>query len=419
MSSHDEVREVGFSVEGMTCGSCVRSITDGLLALSCVYHVVVSLEHQQVTVWAGTAVASAILCRTVQDMGFNTSALTEGQRLFQGVRLGVQGMTCGSCVRSITDRLTAVPGVVAVSVSLAEAEATCVMDPVACTPAQLCTLVDDMGFEATYPHLITFELPIHGMTCMSCVRSITDRVKALPGVRAFDVSLEAARGAGSLDPQQTSVAMVHGTIEDMGFEVGEAVNTAVAVTNSATKCALPLRSSTPVLPELMAAAAAPRGSASAGLQTRAVTLAVSGMTCASCVALIEGRMQKQPGVRKILVALLAGQADITYDPRETDPGVLVQAIQDIGFGAEVVHTALTEPGTVQVSIGGMTCASCVAAIETRVLQLRGVQSAKVALSTSTGTFAFDPAQIGARQIIQYVFAVAPLLSNPPIPLPKE
>ena len=124
------------------------------------------------------------------------------------------------------------------------------------------------------------------------------------------------------------------------------------------------------------------------------------MTCASCVALIEGRMRKQPGVQSILVALLAGQAEVGYDPAVTTPAKLAQAVRDIGFGASVQEAAASTEGSVQLNIDGMTCASCVHAIESRVQQLPGLYSAKVALATASGEFAFDPAQLSARNIVQ-------------------
>ena len=50
------------------------------------------------------------------------------------------------------------------------------------------------------------------------------------------------------------------------------------------------------------------------------------------------------GVQQIKVALLAEKADITYNPDITNPNTLVQYIQDIGFGAELLgmHETPTE-----------------------------------------------------------------------------
>lgn len=38
----------------------------------------------------------------------------------------------------------------------------------------------------------------------------------------------------------------------------------------------------------------------------------------------------------MMVALLSEKADIQYYPEETDPEVLVRAIKDLGFGADLI-----------------------------------------------------------------------------------
>ncbi len=55
-------------------------------------------------------------------------------------------------------------------------------------------------------------------------------------------------------------------------------------------------------------------------------------------------------------------------------GDITQAITDMGYDACVAHD--DEAGTVTVAIGGMTCASCVAAIETALARERGILSVR-------------------------------------------
>ena len=50
----------------------------------------------------------------------------------------------------------------------------------------------------------------------------------------------------------------------------------------------------------------------------------------------------------------------------------------------------------------MTCSSCVHLIERTLLRKPGVEKAVVALATSKGRVEFDPAILGARDIIQII-----------------
>jgi copper chaperone len=64
----------------------------------------------------------------------------------------------------------------------------------------------------------TAVLKVAGMTCGGCVRSVTNVLKALPGVAAAEVSLEAGEAKVSFDPALASVAQLKGAIENAGYE---------------------------------------------------------------------------------------------------------------------------------------------------------------------------------------------------------
>jgi len=63
--------------------------------------------------------------------------------------LNIQGMTCGGCVKSVTNALQREAGVEKVEVVLEQAKATIIHDPDQVSAEQLAELVDDIGFEAT------------------------------------------------------------------------------------------------------------------------------------------------------------------------------------------------------------------------------------------------------------------------------
>jgi Cu+-exporting ATPase len=65
-----------------------------------------------------------------------------------------------------------------------------------------------------------------------------------------------------------------------------------------------------------------------------LTLEITGMTCASCVRRVERALAGVPGVTAATVNLAAESADVTIG-RPADPGPLIAAVQDAGYGAAV------------------------------------------------------------------------------------
>ena len=65
----------------------------------------------------------------------------------QTVTLGITGMTCGGCVRSVTNVLKGQDGVAKADVSLEKANAVVEFDPAKVQVEQLKRSVEEAGFE--------------------------------------------------------------------------------------------------------------------------------------------------------------------------------------------------------------------------------------------------------------------------------
>ena len=77
----------------------------------------------------------------------------------------------------------------------------------------------------------------------------------------------------------------------------------------------------------------------------AIQIPVSGMTCAACQSFVQRTLEQQPGVRTAAVNLMTQNATVTYEPAETSPERLVDAIRETGYGAEMPaagHSALED-----------------------------------------------------------------------------
>ncbi|MCY7324179.1 MAG: cation transporter, partial [Phormidesmis sp. CAN_BIN36] len=63
------------------------------------------------------------------------------------------------------------------------------------------------------------------------------------------------------------------------------------------------------------------------------TLKLQGMSCASCARSVEDAMRSVPGVAEVNVNFGAEQANIQYDPKQTDLEQIQQAIVDAGYSS--------------------------------------------------------------------------------------
>ncbi|NXA48385.1 ATP7B ATPase, partial [Nothocercus julius] len=131
-------------------------------------------------------------------------------------------------------------------------------------------------------------------------------------------------------------------------------------------------------------------------------LQIAGMTCASCVSAIERNLQKEDGIVSVLVALMAGKAEIKYKPEFIQPLEIAQLIENLGFEATVIEDHAETEGSVELLITGMTCASCVHNIESRLMKTNGIFYASVALATCKAHVQFDPEVTGPRDIIKII-----------------
>jgi Cu+-exporting ATPase len=68
-----------------------------------------------------------------------------------------------------------------------------------------------------------------------------------------------------------------------------------------------------------------------------VTLAIEGMTCASCVRRVERALSRTPGVSEANVNLATERASVTYAPDATRIEDLIAAVEKAGYGAEEIH----------------------------------------------------------------------------------
>ena len=106
--------------------------------------------------------------------------------------------------------------------------------------------------------------------------------------------------------------------------------------------------------------------------TADLDIGVSGMTCASSVRRVEKALGRVPGVTAGSVKLATERAGLSF-AGPPDAKAAADAVEAAGFHAERREFDL--------SVTGMTCASCSGRVEKALTRLPGVESAAVNLAT--------------------------------------
>ena len=129
------------------------------------------------------------------------------------------------------------------------------------------------------------DIGIHGMSCASCVSTVEQALAAVPGVQRAVVNLATERGTLQYDRSVVGPAVLVKAIADAGYRP------------IVEKAAIP----------------------------------VSGISCASCVATIEGALGKTPGVVSAAVNLATNVATVEFVPATVTVQELRRAIRDVGY----------------------------------------------------------------------------------------
>jgi len=138
----------------------------------------------------------------------------------------------------------------------------------------------------------TAELTVSGMTCASCVMRVEKKLKNVPGVADAAVNLATERAIVTYDPSQTDPDALVKSVEAAGY--GATLH--------------------------------------ARDEPLAANLAITGMTCASCVRRVERALAKIPGVEGASVNLATERASVTLGGQATINDLLT-AVENAGYHA--------------------------------------------------------------------------------------
>jgi len=199
------------------------------------------------------------------------------------------------------------------------------------------------------PTIYRAELSITGMTCSSCVASITRAVEKLEFVHSINVSLLSNSASVTFEGKGNASKVVQ-TIEDTGFDASEVQ---LEVVETKTK-------STQVSDELWK-----------------VVYAIGGMTCSACVGTVTNLVEALPFVDKADVTLISNTATVLFRGRD-NVDKITNVIEDAGFDANLDRIDRFGASSdeqvareVSIRIEGMFCRHCPPRVTSALFDIYG------------------------------------------------
>lgn len=160
---------------------------------------------------------------------------------------------------------------------------------------------DQKNSNAATKHLT---MNIGGMTCASCVARVERFVGRMDGVKSVNVNLTTERADIDIDSGSSITSSdIEAVIKKSGFTV-ETIT----------------------------------GSDSTKVDGQHISLGVSGMTCASCVARVERVVSRMDGVSDVAVNLTTERAEVALEPQSaTTADDVIAAIKKAGYEASLIQ----------------------------------------------------------------------------------
>jgi Cu+-exporting ATPase len=125
-------------------------------------------------------------------------------------------------------------------------------------------------------------------------------------------------------------------------------------------------------------------------ETKQLTLPVTGMTCANCVATVERGLKKQDGVQAAVVNLSSERATVTFDPSAVGLTDLIARVERAGYGVAT--------GEADLVIKRLSDDNDARRLEKSLLKLEGVLEVQVSVTTEQARVRYVPTVVSQAEI---------------------
>ncbi|XP_030454846.1 copper-transporting ATPase HMA4-like [Syzygium oleosum] len=202
---------------------------------------------------------------------------------------------------------------------------------------------------------------VSDIECASCAVSIESAVRKLNGVESVLVSPLQGHAAVTYVPELINVRKIKESIEEAGFSVSDFPEQDIVVCR----------------------------------------LRIKGMACTSCSESVERTLSMVDGVKKAVVGLALEEAKVHYDKNIIDTNRIIEAVEDAGFGADLITTG-NDLNKVHLKLQGVNNPEDAAVIQTTLESAEGVNEVEMDLAEEKVVIAYDPDLTGPRSLIDCI-----------------
>ncbi len=132
------------------------------------------------------------------------------------------------------------------------------------------------------------------------------------------------------------------------------------------------------------------------MSTQHLTLPITGMTCANCVATIERNVKRLPGVTSATVNLASERAVIEFDPSALGQQAIISKIRSVGYDVAT--------GEASLGIRRMSDTADAQRLERRLLGMPGVLEASVSFAAERALVRYLPTEVTQSELRRAVQA---------------
>ncbi|KAF9593250.1 hypothetical protein IFM89_021006 [Coptis chinensis] len=207
----------------------------------------------------------------------------------------------------------------------------------------------------------TVMFKVGGMKCASCAVSIESVLGKRNGIESVVVSPLQGQAVIRFIPELITVQAIKETIEDLGYLANEIQEQDIAVCR----------------------------------------LRIKGMACTSCSESIERALLMVDGVKKVVVGLALEEAKIHFDPTLIDSDQLIEAVEDAGFGADLISSG-DNINKVHLKLEGINSPDDLNIIQSALGSNEGVNHFEMDASGKKVTIVYDPDLTGPRSLIECI-----------------